>query len=274
VQEHLWDEEAKFFKTRRTVEPIPLQYPNTKQEECEPGALVSVREIFGLVPWMFNLPEGGKGYEEAWKQLTDRQGFWGDYGPTTAERRHPGFSIARPRGCYWHGPSWPYTTSQILTALANLLNNYDQDVIGKQGYFDTLKAYARSHVWKQNDGTTVSWIGESVNPDTGRWISNGGPYPKTNGRFYNHSSYCDLVITGLIGLRPRADDVVEVNPLLPENTWETFCLDNVLYHGRILTIIWDETGEKYNRGQGLTVLADGKKIAQSMTLSRITGKLK
>ncbi len=50
--------------------------------------------------------------------------------------------------------------------------------------------------------------------------------------------------------------MIEVNPLLPDDTWDWFCLDNVLYHGRILTIIWDKTGETYNRGQGLTVFAD------------------
>ena len=54
------------------------------------------------------------------------------------------------------------------------------------------------------------------------------------------------------------------NPLVPENTWDWFCLDNVLYHGKILTIIWDKTGEKFGRGKGLTVLADGKKIAHTV----------
>ena len=71
----------------------------------------------------------------------------------------------------------------------------------------------------------------------------------------------------------RADGVVEVNPLLPENTWDYFCLDNVLYHGKILTMIWDKTGEKYGKGKGLTVLADGKQIAHSETLSRVRGDL-
>jgi hypothetical protein len=31
-----------------------------------------------------------------------------------------------------------------------------------------------------------------------------------------NSSYADLVITGIVGLRPRADNVVEVHPLLPD----------------------------------------------------------
>ena len=36
---------------------------------------------------------------------------------------------------------------------------------------------------------------------------------------------------------PRADDVIEVNPLLPRDTWDYFCLDNVKYHSRLMTIV-------------------------------------
>ena len=129
----------------------------------------------------------------------------------------------------------------------------------------------------------VPWIDENINPYTGDWIARTrlltwqkedpalfkrkGGYER--GKDYNHSTYNDLIITGLVGLRPRADDVIEVNPLLPEDTWDWFCLDNVLYHGRILTITWDRTGEKYGKGKGLSVFADGKKIGESVDLSRI-----
>jgi hypothetical protein len=66
---------------------------------------------------------------------------------------------------------------------------------------------------------------------------------------------------------------VEVNPLVPEGTWDHLCLDNVLYHGHILSIIYDKTGGHYGRGKGLRVLADGKEIAASATLARLTGTL-
>lgn len=33
--------------------------------------------------------------------------------------------------------------------------------------------------------------------------------PKERGQDYNHSTCNDLIITGLVGLRPRIDDVVE-----------------------------------------------------------------
>lgn len=263
VETKLWDSEAKFFKT----------LPRDSDE------LVDVREQHGFTPWYFNLPEGGKGYEIAWKQLMDREGFMAPFGPTTAEQRHRDFKISyEGHECQWNGPSWPYSTSVTLTGLANVLNNYEQDAITKQDYFKTLKIYAQSHRRTLADGKEVSWIDENLNPFTGDWISrtrlsswkNGtwdaGKGGRERGKDYNHSSFCDLIITGLVGLRPRADDVVEVNPLVPEGKWEWFCLDNIPYHGRTLTILWDQTGEKYGRGKGLRVFADGREIAHSDTL--------
>lgn len=271
VQEKLWDADAKFFKV----------LPRGKEAK-----LADVRELHGYTPWYFNLPEQGKGYEAAWKQLMDPKGFYAPFGPTTAEQRHKGFRLSyKGHECQWNGPSWPLATAVTLTALANVLNNYRQDAVSKADYFKTLKIYTASHCLKREDGRTVPWIDENLNPRTGDWIArtrlkswkNGTWDPrkggKERGKDYNHSSYCDLIITGLVGLRPRADDTVVVNPLLPEGTWEYFCLDNVPYHGRILTILWDKTGRKYGRGKGLRVLADGKEIAKSDTLARITGKL-
>jgi hypothetical protein len=268
VQTKLWDRQAQFFKT----------LPRDKDR------LVEVRELHGYTPWYFNLPE--KGYEQAWKQVMDPQGFYAPYGPTTAEQRHPGFRLSyEGHECQWNGPSWPYATSVTLTALANLLNNYHQDVMGKADYFDLLKIYTKSHRLTREDGRVVPWIDENLNPYTGDWIArtrlktwkNGtwdpGKGGKERGKDYNHSTYCDLVITGLVGLRPRPDNLVEVHPLVPADAWDWFCLDNVAYHGHVLTILWDRTGQKYGRGKGLRVLADGAEIAHTDSLGRVTGTL-
>ncbi len=268
IQTKLWDSQSLFFKT----------LPRDKND------LVDVCELHGYTPWYFNLPDSG--YEQAWKQLMDPQGFYAAYGPTTAEQRHPGFRISyEGHECQWNGPSWPYATSVTLVAMANLLNNYNQNVVDKTDYFDLLKVYTRSHRLAREDGHIVSWIDENLNPRNGDWIArtrlktwkNGtwdqGKGGKERGKDYNHSTYCDLVITGLAGLRPRPDNIVEVHPLLPSNTWDWFCLDNVAYHGYLLTILWDRTGEKYRLGKGLRVFADGAEIAYCDSLARVTGKL-
>jgi hypothetical protein len=80
-------------------------------------------------------------------------------------------------------------------------------------------------------------------------------------------------ISGLVGLRPQADDTIEVNPLVPEGTWDYFCLDQVRYHGRSITILYDKTGHRYGQGKGLQVLADGRCVAGSQSLQRVTGRL-
>lgn len=267
----LWDPDARFFKV------LP---------RGDNAALVDVRELHGFTPWYFELPPPGKGYEVAWRQLLDPQGFQAPFGPTTAEQRHPGFSVSyQGHECQWNGPSWPYATTVTLVALANVLNDYPQDAVSKQDYFETLKTYTKSHRLKRDDGTVVPWNDENLNPQTGDWIARsrlkawkGGTWDPgkggvERGKDYNHSAYCDLIITGLVGLRPQADDTVVVNPLLPPGTWDYFCLDGVPYHGRSLTILYDQTGKRYGKGAGLRVLADGREIGAAAKLERLTASL-
>ena len=60
---------------------------------------------------------------------------------------------------------------------------------------------------------------------------------------------------------------------MPEGTWGYFCLDQIRYHGHWLTILYDKTGQRYGKGKGLRVFADGKEIATSEKLQRVAGKL-
>lgn len=243
----LWDADAKFFKVR-----------------LENGQFSDAREAIGFIPWTFGLAEPE--HAEAWAQIKDPAGFWAPWGLTTAERRHPAFRTHGTGTCEWDGAVWPFATSQTLRGLANVLRGPDQPFVTRREYFEQLLAYARSH---QLDG--CAYIGEYLDETTGKWLIAG---PKAQrSRYYNHSTFNDLVITGLAGLVPRDDDVVEVDPLLPDDAWDWFCVDGVPYHGRSLTIAWDRTGDRYGRGVGLAVWADGVELARSPRLARLTGKL-
>lgn len=245
IQQWMWDDEAAFFKVR---------HPD--------GTLANVREEIGFIPWYFNLPD--RGYEKAWQQLTDPQGFNAPMGITTAERRHPDFRSHGVGTCEWDGAVWPFATSQTLTALSNLLRNYEQSYVGKRDFFDALLTYACSH---RLNGKP--YIGEYLDEISGAWLT-----PDSDrSRYYNHSTFCDLVISGLVGLVPRDDDIVEVYPLLPDGIWDWFCLDRLIYHGKILTILWDRTGEKYDKGMGFRIFADGMEIGRADGLSHLTAKL-
>jgi hypothetical protein len=243
IEEKLWDADAQFFKVRR-----------------EEGRFADVREVLGFIPWMFNLPDSKPVYAAAFAQLTDPAGFSAPFGMTTAERRHPRFRAHGIGTCEWDGALWPFATSQTLYALANYLRSGSG---AASDYFDAFLTYTHS---QRAHG--LPFIGEYQDETTGDWINRNG-----RSAFYNHSTYADLLITGIVGLRPRADDVVEVAPLLPPGTWDWFCLDGVKYHGRMLTVIWDQDGSRYGRGAGLRVLANGKLIAQSARLERIAGRL-
>ncbi|RYG75487.1 hypothetical protein EON80_00485 [bacterium] len=248
VETKLWDKEAQFFKT------LP---------EAEGAQLVRPREQVGFVPWYFSLPSRGKGFETAWRQIKDPSGFAAPYGPTTVEQRDPSFMVAHPHDCLWNGPSWPFATTQTLVALANVLHDYHQDAVTNRDYFELLKTYTRS---QYKDGHP--WLAEDLDAHTGKWIVD---LPRSI--YYNHSGYCDLVISGLVGLTPRDDQTVEVRPLLPPGTWDYFCLQDVPYHGHLLTILWDANGTRYGRGKGLIILADGQELAHSSKLKALRAVL-
>ncbi len=251
VQNILWDKNRHFFFQ---------QWPD--------GYLSSFREQIGFVPWYFNLPDKNQGYESAWTQFTDPAGFNAPFGLTTTERRAPGFRThGSGHGCEWDGPVWPFATSQTLTALANVLNDYPQTIVTKDDYVNALHTYAKS---QQMDNHP--YIGEYLDETTGQWLRDD----KERGRFYNHSTFADLIITGLIGLHPQDDNQLLIRPLVPTtgpSAWDWFALDNVLYHGHILSILWDRTGQKFHKGIGFMVFCDSKLVAQSPQLQPISATL-
>ena len=249
VNDKLWDDTASFYK---------VQY--------EKGGLCDAREAIGFIPWYFNLPRDKAKYADQWRSLTDPAGFNAPWGITTAERRHPLFRThGSGHGCEWDGAVWPFATTQTLKGLSNLLNNYEhQDGMSRKVFYDELHKYAMSH---QMNGKI--YIGEYQDEKNGEWLKGDNP----RSRFYNHSGFADLVINDLVGIRPRADNRLEIHPLLPEGKWDWFCLDKVAYHGKILTILWDKTGEKYGKGKGFRVFADGREIARETELKNIRVKI-
>lgn len=227
VQAKLWSTELEFFATLdESGRFTPVDEP--------------VREAVGYIPWYFNLPDPG--YENAWQHINDSAGFSTPVGLTSGEIRHPQFMCVNPeRLASWDGAIWPYATSQTLTALQNVLRNYRQSHVTAADYHRELRKYAASHV---RDGK----------PSISECLRDPFVREMCGSEHYNHSTFCDLVITGTAGLVPRADEVLEVHPLLPED-WDYFCLDGVAYRGRLVTIAWDRTGAHYG-DQGFRVYVD------------------
>jgi hypothetical protein len=272
IQEQLWDDKAKFFKVR-----------------LESGELSDAREAIGFVPWMFDVPFFQRHYE-SFAPFNKAAGFSAPYGITTAERAHPRFRSRGVGTCAWDGAVWPFATCQTLYALANCLRQADGGDPGnwvpfpaslssfgdRKGvaafsnipvcggdYFSAFLTYVKS---QHADGKP--YIGEYLDEVSGQWINRNHC-----SAFYNHSTFADLLITGIIGLQPRQGDELFLFPLLPPDTWDWFCLSGVRYHDRVLTICWDKDGTRYGGGQGLAVFADGKELMRRKELYRSEVKL-
>ncbi len=253
VNDRLWDEKDRFYKVIPRHGDMSFSY---------------AREQHGYVPWMFGLPDASR--NDAWAQLTDPQGFKAPYGPTTAEQRAEGFKVIyEGHACQWNGPSWPFATAQTLTALARTLHRDGENgPVTKDAYFETLQTYSNSHRRVNENGQKVCWIDENQDPFTGEWIARkmlieSGHKYRERGKDYNHSSFCDLIIDGLVGVQPQLDGSIVIEPLLPEGEWDWFSLSNVPCAGKTLTVVYDKTGEKYGVKPGLSVYLDGKKVVHA-----------
>ncbi|KAF2224187.1 Six-hairpin glycosidase-like protein [Elsinoe ampelina] len=229
------------------------------------------RELAGYVPWMFGMPDNSDKFNAAWKQLTNTNEFRGSSGLRTVGptyqyymRQYRYDAPTGLRECQWNGPVWPYQVTQVLLGLANVLNTYTQSIVSRDTYLDELRRYTKIHYYNN-----VLNIQEDYEPDK------PGPLvalPRSH--HYFHSGYVDLIISGLVGIRPRADNTLEVNPLISANSDITyFRLQDVAYHGQTITVQYDKDGTRYNQGAGLRVEVNGKVAATSATLSRVTASI-
>ncbi len=229
------------------------------------------RELAGYAPWYYELPEHDPQYVASWHYLLSSDGFSGPHGLRTEEPSYQYYmkqyrydkATGQPE-CQVNGPSWPFDTTFVLGGMANLLNDYPQNVVTNADYVRLLKQYAHQHYLNGKLD-----LQEDYNPDTGNVIVG-----LSRSHHYNHSGYDDLVITGLAGLRPRADDTLEVNPLIPaansSNPISYLCLENVHYHGQSVTILYDRDGTHYGKGAGLSIYVNGRQVVAPSVLGRKT----
>jgi hypothetical protein len=256
VQTDLWNDTLHHFTDRYKASNQFVHYWD----------YIRGRELAGYTPWYFELPDNDSKFAQSWSRLLAVDGFAGAAGLRTVEPSYqyymrqyiyePHTNPPKPE-CQWNGPTWPFDTTLVLGAIANLLNDYTQGIMHTNDYVNLLHQYARQHYL----GQTLD-LQEDYNPDTGAVLVG---LPRSH--HYNHSDFNDLVITGLAGLRPRADDTLVVNPLIsPAISY--LCLENVPYHGHLVTILYDRDGKRYKRGAGLSVYVDGAEVVAPSPLGK------
>jgi hypothetical protein len=227
------------------------------------------RELVGYLPWMFDLVPDEAKYSQAWAHLLDPNSLGGKAGMRTVEKNYEYYMrqyryLGTARECQWNGPIWPYQTTQVLTGMANLLDHYDQrGPVTRSDWMRELRLYTQMHF----QGGRLD-LEEDYDPETGKPIVG-----LDRSHHYFHSGYLDLILSGLVGIRPRADDVLEVNPLLPAagdpQALAWFRAERVPYHGHEVSVTWDADGTHYGRGRGLAIELDGREVARKAQLGRI-----
>ncbi len=207
------------------------------------------RELIGYIPWMFNIPTEKEA--DRFDLLMSEDSFYTKFGPATAERSHPRFLYQTGHMCLWNGYVWPFATSQTLYALENAIDNYGLEKY-KKLYLDMLITYAKFHTRTLNDGRTVSWIDESRDPFTDEWFSRAvleklgwcGTYER--GKDYNHSTFCDHVLGGIVGIKASPCGELTVLPNIPDE-WGYFSLENLHFRGECYDI-------RFEREKGLEII--------------------
>ncbi len=255
ILDTLWDRD--FFKAFH-YEGEDSQTAFDKDKDSIP------RELIGYIPWCFDIPVAGQ--DKAFSYLEQENGFYTEHGLTTVEQSDPRFLYEADHECLWNGYIWPFATSQTLTAL-NRLCVVRPTEKNRKLFVQLLKQYAKSHTMADENGEKFPWIDEVKHPYRDEWTSRtllkewGWKEEKgglERGKDYNHSTFCDLIICGIAGIDPRAEDFV-ANPNIPEN-WDYMKLDNIHFRGDCYTVIYDKSGEKYGLGKGVMVYKDGQKL--------------
>lgn len=228
------------------------------------------RELVGYLPWAYGVVGTDKRYDAAWQHLLKPEDLGGPHGLRTAEPSYRYYmqqyrydKATGLRECQWNGPVWPFQTTQALMALATMLHDRGADAPVVRGdYWRLLRQYAALH--RQGDGRLD--LEEDYDPATGAPIVG-----LARSHHYFHSGFNDLVVTGLVGLEPSADDRLTLDPLIPATgegpAW--FALQDLPYHGHLLTVTWDRSGEHFHQGAGLKAWLDGQLAGQRATPGRL-----
>jgi len=241
----LWNEKLQHFVDRyRSGNEHVTAWEQTK-----------ARELVGYLPWAYGVIGSERAYDGAWAALLTPDGLAGPLGLRTVEpsyryymRQYRYDKATGLPECQWNGPVWPFQTTQALMAVEHLLHARKDGPVSRADYWHWLRQYAALH----GEGGRLD-LQEDYDPANGRAIVG-----LARSHHYFHSGFNDLVITGLAGIVPSAGPDLVVDPLLPKGGLDWFALQDVPYHGHLLTLVYDHDGGHFHQGKGLRAYVDGR----------------
>ncbi len=239
--EHLWDDDTHFFYPQRAADHLRIP----------------IRELHGFFPFTTLMAPDEPRYLEAMKKFVDPDEFWARFPPVITSQY------------YYRRWTWemdglsrniaPHPISMGARTLLQVLKHYHQNIITPEHFMDLMARYN-------------ALVYPGVNPFDPYWRPNAHEYyskwephqmsdhPKPSDISHDfHSMYCALVVEGVVGLTPRQDAKIELQPAALH--WPYFLLDRLRYQRHDLTIVWDQPGGRvrYNgRPEGFSLYVDGK----------------
>jgi hypothetical protein len=254
VKEKMWDRGTEFFYDL---------YPQTDEKAGE------AKMADGFFPFLFGeLAEPNQ--TTVFKHLLNPKEFWTDWPVPSASQDCPAFdahgrwkvgpqaSAENPYNyvCNWNGPTWVFSNALVLDALGSAAQkSFDETLRG--AFVELFRRHTMLQYLKQD--LSLPCVVEHYDSHTGENIRLLADY--------FHSSYNDLLIRFLVGVKPREDDLLEIAPLAKAPL--TFSIKGIRYRDHRLTVT-------YNRRVSVNV--DGKTIFNQPGTSRIlynpqTGKV-
>lgn len=252
VLDQLWDDETHFF------------YP----QRAEDDERIPVRELHGFFPFTTLLAPDEPRYTAALEKFIDPAEFWARFPPVIT-------SLVYYRDWNWQMDGLtrniaPHPITMGSRTLIQALKHYPSGPIKPEHLMEQLRRY--------ND-----LVYPGVNPYDPYWRPNAyeyfskwepnqlSPRPKPSDISHDfHSAYTYLIVEGAVGLTPRADDKIEIQPAAFE--WDYFLLDRLRYHGHDLRIAWDRPdGAVRYPGipEGFSLYIDGQQAFHRDTLEHV-----
>jgi len=249
----LWDEESGFF------------YP----QRAEDDARAPIRELHGFFPFTTGLAPDEARYTRALAKLIDPDEFWARFGPVITSQVHYREWTWEMDGLTRNIAPHPITMG-ARTAL-EAAKHYHTGPVRAAHFMELMKRY--------ND-----LVYPGVHPNDPYWRPNaheyfskweagrGSPRPEPSDISHDfHSAYGYLVVEGAVGLTPRSDELIELDPLARD--WTYFALHGLRHRGRDLTVIWDAPDGRVRYDdypEGFSLYIDGKQAFHRDALAHVT----
>lgn len=237
---HLWSDEDQFF------------YPQRASDDTR----IPIRELHGFFPFMTLLAPNEPRYAAALQKLIDPSEFWARFPPVITSQKHY-------REWTWEMDGLtrniaPHPISMGARSLLQAVKHYDSHGISADHFMELLRRY-NDLVYPGVHPNDPLW-----RPNVHEYYSKWEPYaisprPKPSDISHDfHSMYVSLIVEGAVGLTPRRDQIIELQPMARQ--WSYFVLDGLRYQGHDLTIVWDQPdGAVHYRGypEGFSLYIDG-----------------